>query len=254
MAITTSAIRGVNSDTKVTENHSPAPAGGWHRARVSSITHSTLQGVCLRLDVPNRVTHLPGQHYVVRLTASDGYVAQRSYSLASAPSDPLCELFVERLDGGEVSSYLCDEVIVGDEFDVRGPIGGWFVWNGSGLAVGIAGGTGVVPLIAMLRHAADIKRTDALDLVVSSRTLSELPYADELLACGAFIALSREVGADGRPAGRLTAAEVGPRLVDDATYYICGSNGFAESVSDILIGANVHPEAIRVERFGPTGQ
>ena len=103
--------------------------------------------------------HLPGQHYVVRLTAPDGYVAQRSYSIASPPADPLVELFVERLDDGEVSGFLADVVQPGDELEVRGPIGGWFVWDGDSPAVGVAGGSGVVPLVAMLRHA-DRRRPD----------------------------------------------------------------------------------------------
>jgi ferredoxin-NADP reductase len=205
------------------------------------------------MDVPDRIDHLPGQHYVVRLRAEDGYTAQRSYSLSSPPSDPLIEMYVERLEDGEVSGYLADEVVVGDELEVRGPIGGWFVWDGSSPAVGIGGGTGVAPLIAMLRHARDVGRTDLLHLVAASRTMSELPYADELIAAGAVVALSRESSAAGRAAGRLVATELAPVVQADVTYFLCGSTGFTEAVSDLLMGLQVPVEAVRVERFGPSG-
>src|SRR5579875_2708784 len=105
-----------------------APTGAWRRARVAAVSHPSPRAVLLRLDVPDRIDHLPGQHYVVRLSSDDGYVAQRSYSVASPPSDPQVALWVERLDDGEVSTFLADVVEVGDELDVRGPIGGWFVW------------------------------------------------------------------------------------------------------------------------------
>ena len=244
-------IRGGSSAIKATDG--TAPAGGWHRGTVTAVDHPNPRAVRLRLDVADRVEHLPGQHYVVRLTAPDGYVAQRSYSLASAPSDPLCELFVERLADGEVSTYLADDVIVGDVLDVRGPIGGWFVWDADRPAVGIAGGTGVVPLMAMLRHAQHLGRGDLLSLVVSSRTLAELPYADELAAAGAFIGLSRETGPGGRAAGRLSAADLSGHLCPDATYFVCGSAGFAEAASSTLVDLGVSSDSIRVERFGPTG-
>ena len=230
-----------------------APVGAWRRAVVREVTHPHPRAVVLRMDVPDRIDHLPGQHYVVRLRAEDGYTAQRSYSLSSAPSDPLIEMYVERLDDGEVSGYLADEVLPGDELEVRGPIGGWFVWDGSFASVGIGGGTGVAPLIAMLRHARDLGRTDLLHLVAASRTLAELPYADELAAAGAVVALSRESSAAGRAAGRLAATELAPVVQNDLTYFLCGSTGFTEAVSDLLMGLQVPAEAVRVERFGPSG-
>ena len=196
---------------------------------------------------------MAGQHYVIRLRAPDGYTAQRSYSVASSPSDPLCEFFVARLDDGEVSTYLSDEVMIGDVLDVRGPIGGWFVWDTTTPAIGIADGTGVVPLIAMLRHAEALRRGDLLHLVVSARTMAELPYADELIAAGAFIALSREDSPSGRPAGRLRPSEIATHLNPGSTYFVCGSAGFAESASARLVDAGVAEESIRVERFGPSG-
>ena len=229
-----------------------APAGGWRNARVLEVSHPAPHAVVLRLEVPDRVQHLPGQHYVVRLTAEDGYVAQRSYSLASPPSSPLVELYVERLDDGEVSTYLADVVQPGDALEVRGPIGGWFVWRGDTPAVGVAGGTGVVPLIAMLRHARDIERTDLVRIAVSARTLAELPYAEELVAAGAQIALTREDGI-GRPRSRLTVVDLAPLVNPDATYYVCGSTGFAEAASMLLMDVAVPAAAVRVERFGPSG-
>jgi ferredoxin-NADP reductase len=165
----------------------------------------------------------------------------------------LVELYVERLEDGEVSTYLSEGVEVGDEIEVRGPIGGWFVWTGQAPAVGIAGGSGVVPLVAMLRHAADRGRGDLLRLAVSARTMADLPYPDELLAAGALIVLTREDAADGRRAGRLTAAEVDRLLDADANWYVCGSASFAEAASMLLIDRGVPADRIRVERFGPSG-
>ena len=230
-----------------------APVGGWRTAVVREVRHQHPDAVILRLEVPVRVDHLPGQHYVVRLTADDGYTASRSYSLSSAPADPLVELYVERLPDGEVSGYLAEEVRPGDELEVRGPIGGWFVWDGYTPAVGIGGGSGVAPLVAMLRHARDLRHGTLLTMAVAARTRAQLPYADELAAAGAVIALSREARTDGRAAGRLTAAELAPLLAADATYYLCGSAGFTESASDLLLGLRVPSEVIRVERFGASG-
>jgi len=230
-----------------------APVGAWRRAVVREVTHPHPRAVVLRMEIPDRIDHLPGQHYVIRLTADDGYVAQRSYSLSSAPSDPLIEMYIERLEDGEVSGFLADVVAPGDELEVRGPIGGWFVWDGTTRAVGIGGGTGVAPLIAMLRHSRDVKATDLISLVVSARTAVDLPYGDELMDAGAIVALSREDSVAGRAAGRLAAAELAPVVVEGATYYICGSTGFTEAASQLLMDLHVPAEVIRVERFGPSG-
>jgi ferredoxin-NADP reductase len=229
-----------------------APTGGWRTATVSGVRRPIQRSVQLRLDVHDRVDHLPGQHYVVRLTAEDGYTAQRSYSVASAPGDPLIELFIERLDDGEVSIYLSDVVEPGDDLEVRGPIGGWFVWDGETPALLLAGGFGVVPFVAMLRHARALGRSDLLRVAVSSRTLAELPYAEELMDAGALIVLTRE-GHGIRPAGRLTAAELVPLWEPGQTAYVCGSASFAEAASQLLVGMGVPAADIRVERFGPSG-
>lgn len=219
---------------------------------------ATPRGVRLRLEIPERINHLPGQHYVVRLTAPDGYVAQRSYSIASAPADPLLELYIERLPEGEVSPFLADVVQPGDQLRVRGPIGGWFVWRADSPALGLAGGSGVVPLVSMLRHARDLGESGLLQLVVSARSVTALPYADELREFGAVLALSRESAPDGRTAGRLSAADLDGLLspVPGGTatqYFICGSAAFAEAASTLLMEAGAPVHAIRVERFGPSG-
>lgn len=228
-----------------------APAGGWRTATVAGVRRPVQRSVELRLDVHEGVDHLPGQHYVVRLTAEDGYTAQRSYSVASAPGDPLVELFVERLDDGEVSTFLADVVEPGDELEVRGPIGGWFVWDGEAPALLVAGGYGVVPFVSMLRHARAVGREDLLRVAVSARTLAGLPYADELVAAGALIALTREPHGI-RPAGRLTAADLVPLWEPGQTAYVCGSARFADAATDLLVGNGVPASSIRVERFGPS--
>ena len=224
---------------------------GWLTATVRSVSHPFPEAVVLRLEVPERVDHLPAQHYVVRLRADDGYTAQRSYSVSSDPSDPLLEMFVERLPDGEVSSFLADVVAPGDELEIRGPIGGWFVWDGTTPAVALGGGSGVVPLIAMLRHAVHVGATDRLKLAVSARTLATLPYAEELVAAGAVIAITREPFGP-RAAGRLTAAEVAPLLAPDATGFVCGSAAFAEAGSRLLVELGLPAPSVRVERFGPS--
>jgi ferredoxin-NADP reductase len=231
----------------------PAPTGAWRRATVRRVDHPSEHAVVLCLEVPDRIVHLPGQHYVIRLTAEDGYTAQRSYSVASAPSQALLEFYIERLEEGEVSPFLADAVEVGDELDVRGPIGGWFVWDADGPAFGIAGGSGVVPFVAMLRHEAELGRPGLLQLAVSARSRLDLPFAAELGAAGALIALTREASPAGRPAGRLTAAEIAPLLPPDGTCYVCGSAGFAEAATDLLLAGGVTAARIRVERFGPSG-
>ncbi|MET0763263.1 MAG: FAD-binding oxidoreductase [Blastococcus sp.] len=229
-----------------------APTGGWRTAIVAGVRRPVPRSVQLRLDVVDRVDHMPGQHYVVRLTAEDGYTAQRSYSVASAPGDPLVELFVERLDDGEVSTHLADVVEPGDELEVRGPIGGWFVWDEETPALLVAGGTGVVPFVAMLRTARALGRTDLLRIAVSSRTSAQLPYADELVDAGALLVLTREAHR-GRPAGRITPEEILPLVQPGQTAYVCGSDSFAEAASQMLVTLGFRPTDIRVERFGPSG-
>jgi ferredoxin-NADP reductase len=229
-----------------------APSGGWRTATVSGVRRPIQRSVELRLDVHDRIDHLPGQHYVVRLTAPDGYTAQRSYSIASDPADPLLELMVECLPGGEVSGFLHDEVRVDDVLEVRSPIGGWFTWTGDVTAVGIAGGSGVVPLVSMQRYAARLGLADRLRLVVVGRTLDALPYSRELLDGGAFVALTREnLGARVAHPPYLSEIEHLTSGVERA--YVCGSVGFASFATRLLGEAGVHSDVIRVEQFGVTG-
>ena len=229
-----------------------APSGGWRTATVAGVRRPKPRSVELRLDVVDRVDHLPGQHYVVRLTAPDGYTAQRSYSIASPPGDPLIELFVERLPDGEVSTHLADVVEPGDVLEVRGPIGGWFVWDGTTPALLLGGGFGVVPFLSMLRTAQALGSTDLLRIAAAGRTLSHLPYSDELIEAGALIALSL-VPYGIRPAGRLTPQDLVPLWEPGQTSYVCGSASFAQGVTDLLVGMGVPPTSIRIEQFGPTG-
>jgi ferredoxin-NADP reductase len=230
-------------------------AGVWATATVTAIKQETPRARTIRLALPQPSPHLAGQHYVVRLTAPDGYTAQRSYSAATAPDEAAeFEITVERLEGGEVSSFLHDVLVVGDELDVRGPIGGWFVWRGDTPAVLIGGGSGVVPLMAMLRLARRNRRQDLVRLVVSARSPENLYYGDELPGPETNIVYTRRPP-DGftRPPGRLNRDDVAPALLEGATTYICGSPAFADAASDVVMDLGVPAERIRVERFGPTG-
>ncbi len=230
-----------------------APTGGWTTGVLEEVDRPSDHLVRLRFAVADRVDHLPGQHYVIRLRAPDDYTAQRSYSVASDPADPLLELMVECLPGGEVSSFLHDEARVGDVFELRGPVGGWFTWSGDVPAVALAGGSGVVPVVAMMRYAHRLGVRSRLRVVAVARSLETLPYADELRAYGAFVALTRE-NLDGRVAAPPYPEEVVP-LVDGAERaYVCGSVGFASYAQRLLGESGMRSEAIRVEQFGASGQ
>ena len=230
----------------------PSP---WQSARVVGIRDETPRAKTFRLALPQPTDHQAGQHYVVRLTAPDGYTALRSYSVASAPDGGSeLELTVERLEDGEVSSFLHDEVVPGDELEVRGPIGGWFVWRGATPALLVGGGSGIVPLMAMVRLARRTGRSDLVRLVVSVRSPEDLYYRDELPGPETAVVYTRAApDPSPRPAGRLGAADLSPLVLPDATAYICGSSGFADAASDLLVDLGVPAERIRVERFGPTG-
>ena len=227
----------------------------WQVATLVSITDETPSAKTFRLRLAAASPHLAGQHYVLRLTAPDGYTAQRSYSVASPPGDsPEIDLTVERLPDGEVSGFLHDGAEVGDELEVRGPIGGWFVWPGDRPALLVGGGSGVVPLMAMLRHARAVGRPDLLRLVVSVRTPEDLYYAGEIEGPETTIAYTREAPAGGpRPAARLAAADLAPLVVPGATAFVCGSARFADAASQLLLEVGVAAADVRVERFGPTG-
>jgi ferredoxin-NADP reductase len=226
----------------------------WETATVVAVRDETPTAKTFRLALDHPTTHLAGQHYVVRLTAPDGYTASRSYSAASAPDgSPEFDLTIERFDDGEVSTFLHDVVAPGDHLEVRGPIGGWFVWPGDTPALLVGGGSGVVPLMAMVRHARRTGRSDLVRLVVSARSPDDLYYAAELPGPETTVVYTRRTPPGfPRAAGRLTVADLTPSLLPDATAYVCGSPGFADAASDLLLAAGVPATRIRVERFGPT--
>jgi ferredoxin-NADP reductase len=238
------------------------PPGGarrhWQPARVLGLRDetSTARTFVLQLEA-DAPRHVPGQHYDVRLTAPDGSQAQRSYSVASAPcTDGRIELTVERIGDGDVSPYLHDRVGIGDGFEVRGPFGGWFVWRGDTPALLVGGGSGVVPLMSMLRWWRHEGRPVPLQLVVSARGPDELFYAREYGPETTVVYTRRTPAGWSRPPARLDAATLDvlvPRFrgLPGATAYVCGSAGFAEHASQLLVELGLDPGAVRIERFGP---
>ena len=227
----------------------------WQAARVLAVRDETPSAKTYRLRLPEPHRHLAGQHYVLRLTAPDGYTASRSYSVASAPDDTgEIELTVERLVDGEVSEYLHDVVEAGDELEVRGPVGGFFVWRGERPALLVGGGSGVVPLMAMLRQARRDGHAELLRVLVSARSPADLYYADELPGEGVRIVWTRAAPPDDpRGAGRMTVDDVAPLVRGGEDVYVCGSPAFADAATDRLREAGVADSAIRLERFGPSG-
>ncbi len=234
----------------------PPPGGArreWQRATVSEVRVETARARTFRLALPAGVPHVPGQHYVVRLTAPDGYTAERSYSVASAPGDgSQVELTVERLAEGEVSTHLHDAVRPGDQLEVRGPFGGWIVWRGEVPAVLVGGGSGVVHLMSMLRHRRATGLDVPLRLVVSVRSPDELLYAGEYGEETVVRYTRRAPQGWADPVGRLDAGALRPALLPGARAYVCGSAGFAEHASQLLVGLGVAAGDVRVERFGPS--
>jgi ferredoxin-NADP reductase len=212
----------------------------------------------LVLDVPGWSGHRAGQHVDVRLTAEDGYQAERSYSLASPPGEAPA-LTVERLEDGEVSPYLVDEVVAGDRFELRGPIGGFFVWEADGSPdplLLVAGGAGVVPLMAMLRHRADVGSEVPAKLLYSARTLEDVIYREELDQVGAEVALT--LTREQPPGWTGYARRVDAELLREVAFppeqnprvFVCGPTTFVEAVADALVALGHRPGRIRTERFG----
>jgi ferredoxin-NADP reductase len=243
----------------------PPPGGArreWVAARVEAVRPETARARTLQLALPaGTPPHTPGQHYVVRVERPDGSWAQRSYSVASPPTPagapPGVEITVERLDGGELSPYL-HALAVGDTVEVRGPFGGWFIWRGETPVILVAGGSGVVPVMSILRAWRARGRPGRMHLVVSVRSPDDLYYAAELgagtdLAGDTTVVFSRRVppGATRQP-GRLDAATLAPLLRPEQTAYVCGSAAFADHASGLLVDLGVPPTAVRVERFGPS--
>ncbi len=226
--------------------------GGWQIATMAAIKQETPRVKSFRMRLPMWMPHVPGQHYVVRLTAPDGYRAQRSYSVASSPLDEgQIELTIDRLADGEVSPYFHDVLVEGDQVEVRGPFASYFVWRGNepGPVLLIGGGSGVVPLMAMLRHRRRTMPELDMRLVYSVRTADDVIYAGEL-GHDAVLTYTRSApeGWTGHT-GRIDAGLLG----EARTAFVCGSHGFVEAASRLLLEAGLEPEWIRTERFGPTG-
>jgi ferredoxin-NADP reductase len=238
----------------------------WRVAELAAKRPETAAAVTLVFLVEGWPGHRAGQHVDTRLTAEDGYQAARSYSIASPPEERSLALTVERLEDGEVSPYLVDVMEPGDALEIRGPVGGWFVWeaaNGGPLLL-IAGGSGLVPLMAMLRHRAAAENRVPARLLVSVRALDELLYADELERLAAagdglevFITLTRATppswtGYRRRLDGEMLSEVAWPPS-ELARTYVCGPTSFVETAADALIALGHDPARIRTERFGPTG-
>jgi ferredoxin-NADP reductase len=238
----------------------------WRTAALAAKRRETPSTSTLVFEIDGWPGHQAGQHVDVRLTAEDGYQASRSYSIASPPGEPSVELTIERLGEGEVSPYLVDVMQPGDEVEVRGPVGGWFVWrpDDGGPLLLIAGGSGIVPLMAMLRYRADRGDDVPARLLVSARTIDDLIYGRELaeLEAGSdslelFVTLTRDApaGWDGYR-GRIDhdlLAKVAWPADERARTYVCGPTAFVEVAADTLVGLGQEPATIRTERFGPTG-
>lgn len=239
----------------------------WQIATVDAIDQETARAKTFTFRLPRWTRHRPGQHYDIRLTAADGYQAERSYSIASEPErEGVVDLTIERIDDGEVSPYMHDVVAVGDRLELRGPIGGYFVWE-SGISdplLLVGGGSGVVPLMSMIRHRAAVRSMVPVRLLYSARSQEDVIYAGELQrladARNGFElveTLTRQ-----QPAGwrgyrrridRPMLEEVIAPLGRSLRAYVCGPTVLVEVVANILVDLRIPPPQIRTERFGPTG-
>jgi ferredoxin-NADP reductase len=246
-----------------------APRLDWRVARLIEARWETPRARTIVLDVPAWAGHRAGQHVDIRLVAEDGYEAQRSYSIASPPEDPSIALTVERIDGAEVSPYLSDVLAVGDGLELRGPIGGYFAWDiaQGGPLLLVAGGSGIVPLMAMLRHRARadaaIRERIPVRLLYSVRAWDDAIYRDELQRLGACAGVgvtftaTRDAPAewDGyrRRIDRTMLEEVGWPALERPLAFVCGPTGLVESVATLLVELGHDPLRVKTERFGPTG-
>lgn len=238
----------------------------WRVAEVRQIIDETPRVKSLVLDVPCWPGHRPGQHVDVRLTAEDGYQAQRSYSIASEPENARLTLTVELIEAGEVSPYLTSEVRSGDKFELRGPIGGYFIWTAAigGPLFLVAGGSGIVPLMSMLRYRAAAKSATPTLLLYSARTLEDIIYREELDQMAArndglivtyTLTRRQPPGWTGgaRRIDRSMLASVGPSVMARPKIFICGPTSLVESAAQSLLELGYERNLIKTERFGPTG-
>jgi ferredoxin-NADP reductase len=239
----------------------------WQLGEVVATQPETPRTKSITLTVPNWMGHQAGQHVDVRLTAEDGYQAERSYSIASPPEEPRVTLTIERLDDGEVSPYLTDELRLGDKLELRGPIGGYFVWEASmgGPLLLVAGGSGIVPLMAMIRHRAAVGSTIPTRLLYSSRSFEEVIYRDELdrlvksstmlevvhtltrVQPPGWMGYHRRIDTD-------LLREVAWPLDQRPLMFICGPTPLVETAAASLVTLGYEPGRIKTERFGPTGE
>ena len=238
----------------------------WRRASVLRHIDETPRVKSLVLDVPGWAGHRAGQHLDVRITAEDGYQTERSYSISSAPAEPQVTLTIERLGDGEVSPYLTDVLHPGDELEVRGPVGGWFTWRPEegGPLLLVAGGSGIAPLMAMIRQRAAVRSPAPVCLLYSSRTYNEIIFreeldrsvaADEDLMVTYTLTHSQPPGWQGyiRRIDRAMLEAVAWAPEEHPMIFVCGPTPLVESVATLCVGLGYSPERIKTERFGPTG-
>ena len=237
----------------------------WQLGEVVELVTETSNVLTLALSAPGWTGHRPGQHIDVRLTAEDGYQAQRSYSIASAPQEGRLAITVERLDDGEVSPYLAGELVAGDRLEFRGPIGGYFVWDGPAdnrpvLLVG--GGSGVVPLMSVIRHRAAIGATTPMRLLYSARSIEDVIYRGEIegrmkdgVAVYQTLTRTHPPGWTGfdRRIDRAMLEEVSWPAGEAPLALVCGPTSFVEAAAEILVGLGHDPRSVKTERFGATG-
>jgi ferredoxin-NADP reductase len=233
-------------------------ATDWRTATVAAIAPETPRAATLTLDVPGWNGHRAGQHVDVRLTADDGYRAQRSYSIASAPEDDKLMITVEELDDGEVSPWMVEVAAEGDQFEVRGPFGGWFVWDASQTEplFLVAGGSGLVPLMSMLRHRRKAGSEVQARLLISAREADDILYARELERIGADVTITytrRPPAGWNGYARRVDREMLSELALPGARTYVCGPTSFVEAVANDLVALGHRAANIRTERFGATG-
>ena len=238
----------------------------WIQAELVELVHETPRVASLYFNVPMWPGHLAGQHVDIRLTSEDGYQAERSYSIASPPEDRWIALTVERLEDGEVSPYLVGELMVGDRIELRGPIGGHFVWRAGDdrPLLLVAGGSGVVPLMAMLRHRSLTAHKPPARLLLSSRTFGDIIYREELdrlTAANDGLTVNHTLTRE-KPAGWTgSTRRIDADMVRDVAWpkqqtpavFVCGPTAFVEAAADLLVGGGYDPIWVKTERFGATG-
>jgi ferredoxin-NADP reductase len=260
------ATRGASSATGVTEMASIPRKLAWRIGEVVETSPDTARTKSLLLQIPGWEGNRAGQHVDVRLTAEDGYQAQRSYSIASAPEDSRVELLVERLDDGEVSPYLTDELKAGDGLELRGPIGGWFAWEAreGGPLLLVAGGSGIAPLMAMIRHRQAAGNDTPIRLLFSSRSYEEVIFREELERLAAedeTLQITHTLTRSAPPGWKGYDRRIDEEMLEEFAFsprerplaFVCGPTPLVEAVATTLVGLGHEPARVKTERFGPTG-